>query len=290
MQFRTHGGARAGAGRKPNVPGRPRLRHAKRPVLVARFPTDDAALTPTLRRLSVRYATANQAPEITALTVPDPEAEVLKDPKKLRLKWTATDPNEDELTYSVYARKDGWSEWVLLDEGLTKPEFEWDTTTTPAGVYRLKVVASDRPDNPDEEALTAERLSGPVVVAHEAPTVQLRVAAVEGDKAVLTADASDPLSRIAAASYSINGRKWVNVFPADGLFDDKRESFRFTTEALPSGMRGQQPQNRVTTRAASAPLRRETNRRPGRWRRRAGLRSIAALPCCNHPPPPHPWK
>src|SRR5205823_14774065 len=32
--------------------------------------TEDAAATPTLRRLSVRYATANQAPEITALTVP----------------------------------------------------------------------------------------------------------------------------------------------------------------------------------------------------------------------------
>ena len=38
MQFRTHGGAREGAGRKPTHPGRPRLRHAERPVLAARFP------------------------------------------------------------------------------------------------------------------------------------------------------------------------------------------------------------------------------------------------------------
>jgi putative transposase len=38
MQFRTHGGARAGAGRKPAHPGRPRLRHGKRPALEARFP------------------------------------------------------------------------------------------------------------------------------------------------------------------------------------------------------------------------------------------------------------
>ena len=38
MQFRTHGGARAGAGRKPTHPGRPRLRHSERPALEARFP------------------------------------------------------------------------------------------------------------------------------------------------------------------------------------------------------------------------------------------------------------
>jgi len=38
MAFRTHGGARAGAGRKPTRPGRPRVRHGRRPTLAARFP------------------------------------------------------------------------------------------------------------------------------------------------------------------------------------------------------------------------------------------------------------
>jgi hypothetical protein len=38
MQFRTHGGARPGAGRKPSHPGRARLRHGRRPALAARFP------------------------------------------------------------------------------------------------------------------------------------------------------------------------------------------------------------------------------------------------------------
>src|SRR5215212_2610651 len=35
---RTHGGRRRNAGRKPTQPGRPRLRHAVRPVTKARFP------------------------------------------------------------------------------------------------------------------------------------------------------------------------------------------------------------------------------------------------------------
>jgi hypothetical protein len=38
MQFRTHGGAREGAGRKPTHVGRARLRHGTRPALEARFP------------------------------------------------------------------------------------------------------------------------------------------------------------------------------------------------------------------------------------------------------------
>ena len=38
MQFPTRGAKRAGAGRKPNEPGRPRLRHAKRPAMQERFP------------------------------------------------------------------------------------------------------------------------------------------------------------------------------------------------------------------------------------------------------------
>ncbi len=201
----------------------------------ATLATADPAVSPVLHRVGVRYATANQAPEITALDVSDPEKEAPKDPKKLKLKWTATDPNEDELTYSVFARKEGWVDWILLDEGLSKPEWDWDTTTTPAGVYRVKVVASDRPDNPDGEALSAERISGPLTVAHEPPAVTLRIAAVDRDQAEIEADATDPLSRLASASYSINGRKWVSIFPKDGLFDDKRKSFRFSTEALLTG-------------------------------------------------------
>ncbi len=38
LTFRQHGGARKGAGRKPTQAGRPRMRHASRPAIEARFP------------------------------------------------------------------------------------------------------------------------------------------------------------------------------------------------------------------------------------------------------------
>ena len=41
--------------------------------------------------------------------------------------------------------------------------------------------------------------------------------------------------RLTSASFAVNGKKWVNVFPTDGLFDSKNETFRFKTEALKPG-------------------------------------------------------
>ena len=36
-------------------------------------------------------------------------------------------------------------------------------------------------------------------------------------------------------SFSVNGKKWINVFPTDGLFDSKTETFRFKTDSLKPG-------------------------------------------------------
>jgi hypothetical protein len=197
--------------------------------------TEDPAATPAVHAVSLRYATANQAPEVTKVEVPDLNAVSLDNPKKLKLKWSATDPNEDDLTYALFIRKDGWKSWVELEGDLDKTEFEWDTTTTPSGIYQLKVVASDRKDNPDDEALTGERTSAPFVVCHHAPSVKVKVSGLDGDRALVEASATSSLVRLTAASFAINGKKWLNVFPADGLFDSKSKTFRFTTESLKPG-------------------------------------------------------
>lgn len=197
--------------------------------------TEKPTVTPSLRSLSLRYMTTNQAPEVRKIDVPDLDAVNLENPKKLKLKWQASDANDDDLTYALLVRKNGWSTWVQLEESLEKREYEWDTTTSPSGVYQLKVVASDRKDNPAEDALTGERVSEPFVVSHTPPTVTVKVVATDGGQAIVEATASDPLVRLTAASFAVNGKKWANVFPSDGLFDSKTETFRFKTEALKPG-------------------------------------------------------
>jgi hypothetical protein len=217
----------------------PQLGHAGAPT--ARFlqycvhlSTENTAVSPSVRGLALRYKTTNQAPEVTKVDVPDADSSNL-DGKKLKLKWSVQDPNEDELTFRLLVRKEGWKDWVCLEEELEKKEYEWDATGMPSGVYQVKVVASDRRDNPEDEALTGERTSVPFPVSHLPPTVSLKVAGIEDDRAVIEATAKDRLVRLTEASFAVNGKKWVNVFPRDGLFDGKTESFRFKTEALRPG-------------------------------------------------------
>ena len=124
---------------------------------------------------------------------------------------------------------------MLLEDDLEKTEYEWDTTTTPSGVYRVKVTASDRKDNAPGEELTGERVSDAFAVSHVPPTVTLKVSGIDGDRAVIEATGASELVRLTGASFSVNGRKWSSVFPADGLFDSKEEKFSFKTESLKPG-------------------------------------------------------
>ena len=72
-------------------------------------------------------------------------------------------------------------------------------------------------------------------MAHAAPKVTLRVTGFDGDRAVLEASATDPLVRLTEASFAVSGKRWANIFPVDGLFDSKTESFNFKTEPLQPG-------------------------------------------------------
>ena len=197
--------------------------------------SDNPRVSPEVHGLTLRYRTTNQAPEITSFDVPDIDAGNLDNPSKLKLKWSAVDPNEDELTFDLFFKKDGWKEWVKLETDLEKKEYEWDTTAVPSGIYRLKLVASDRRDNTAEEALTAERISARVPVAHDPPRVTVKTAGIENDQAVIEATATDAMVRLTEASFALNGKRWTNVFPTDGLFDGKSKSFRFKTDTLRPG-------------------------------------------------------
>ncbi len=196
--------------------------------------SNDPSVTPSVRGVTLRYQTTNQAPEVTKVEAPDLDAVNLETPKKLKFKWSAVDANEDELSYGLYVRKDGWKGWMELEEDCDKTDYEWDATTAPDGVYQFKVVASDRKDNSDADALTGERTSSSFVVCHTAPAVKVK-ATPAGGAAVIEATASSPLVRLTAASYTLGGKKWVNVFPADGIFDGQAKKFQFKADGLKPG-------------------------------------------------------
>lgn len=97
------------------------------------------------------------------------------------------------------------------------------------------MVASDRKDNAAEDALSAERISTPIPVTHLPPGVTVKLAGFDNGAALIEASARDPYVRLIEASFAVDGKRWINVFPTDGLFDSKSETFRFKTDALRPG-------------------------------------------------------
>jgi len=156
------------------------------------------------------------------------------------IQWKAEDPNGDRLRYRLYFRGQGEKRWILLEEDLARPEFAWNTTTVADGWYELKVVATDAPDNPADEAKTDERVSDPILVDNTAPAIEnLRVKVERGERggrAVVTFTARDAASRLTEAAFSVDSAdRWQTLAPEDGLFDATEESFRFTVEGLAPG-------------------------------------------------------
>jgi hypothetical protein len=142
-----------------------------------------------------------------------------------------TDPNGDELNYTLQIRKEGWPEWVPLGTNpLTETNYAWDTTAVPAGLYRVRLTASDRPSNNPGDALSRQRTSEPFLIDHESPSVTI----VPRDRAAVVT-LKDNLTRLVKAAYAVDSGEWVAVFPDDGLFDTPSETLTIRLDDLKPG-------------------------------------------------------
>lgn len=137
------------------------------------------------------------------------------------LRWEATDPNGDRLQYGLEFRRDASAEaWLPMAKELTDDYYSFDEMSLPDGVYRFRLVATDRLDNEADEALQAEQVSEPVWVDSTPP----RLLQVDREGKRLRIVVEDALSPLRAAEVSFDGGKWQPAGVADGLLDSRRET------------------------------------------------------------------
>jgi len=236
--------------------------------------TNHAGRTPVLEQFEAAYLRANEPPRVVSITEivfdeeknraqaverfrqamrkratnnkqqssrpPRPPAPEGAQPIRV-LKWDAEDPNGDTLAYSLYFRGQGETMWILLDDDLPRPEYAWNTNTVADGWYELKVVATDRPDNPADAARTGERVSDPILIDNTAPVIEnvkAKLQQGEGGKAraVVTFTATDAASRLTEAGCTVDAATdWHLAAPEDGLVDTPKEAFRVVVEDLGPG-------------------------------------------------------
>jgi sugar lactone lactonase YvrE len=154
--------------------------------------------------------------------------------------WSAEDPNDDELTYSVYYRGENEKDWKLLKDKLEQKFYSWDTNSMPDGAYYVRIVASDERTNPPNEALKAERVSDRFVIDNTPPTIS-EIASQPapgpaGDPSVTVRfRAADSASSIVRAQYSLDAGDWTIAPPEGALSDSPAEQYSITLRGVMPG-------------------------------------------------------
>jgi hypothetical protein len=145
--------------------------------------------------------------------------------------WQAEDRNGDTLEYAIYYRPLNETTFRLLKDKLRDNFYTIDGATLADGRYVIKIVASDAPDNPTGQALTAERLSEPVDIDNTPPVLHT-LTGVANRVVFMVEDATGKIKR---GDVSLDGAPWTPLFPEDGIADSGQERYSVELPALGPG-------------------------------------------------------
>jgi hypothetical protein len=231
--------------------------------------TQTGKVSPVLDTLTLFYLQTNIAPTLTRLEflkpnevflkLPDQEDVILgvekhlpePAPKKDDLKvifpakkaerkgfqtvvWDASDENGDTLSYTISLRKEGETEWRVIQDGWAETIYAFDTLSYPDGTYFVKLAASDSPSNPAGLDLRSEKISPPLVIDNSLPVVKNFTAVRNGAMLEVAFQAEDAYSSIEEVKWLIRPGDWRVVFPVDGISDSRSETFKFSVR-IPGG-------------------------------------------------------
>lgn len=151
------------------------------------------------------------------------------------VRWLSGDDNGDALQAKVEIRGLQEQSWKLLKDKVRERYYSWDSTAFPDGRYVVRVTLSDAPDNPPDQALSAS-LDGDAFMIDNSPP-QITGLRAEGSAAQVTVrwKASDVLSVISSAEYSVNGGDWTVVEPTTKLTDSREHEYLLVIDRIAPG-------------------------------------------------------
>ena len=152
--------------------------------------------------------------------------------RKLAIVWSAQDPDGDKLRAEVSFRGEGETAWKTIRKDLPGPKFSIDSDALADGRYEFRVRVDDGLVNPAGRSLSADRISSSVLVDQTPPSITVLPAGREGEPRFM---ASDAVSAIRVAEYSVDAGDWKPVLSDDGLLDARQETFTLRLEDLEPG-------------------------------------------------------
>lgn len=199
-----------------------------------------ANLPPHIASLEVQPYRTPQARGANQQQQPSAQNQRSTNPPQARslylLRWQASDPNDEELVYDLYLRGEDQKQWKKAHEGEERSSLLWDTATMPEGWTQLKLVASDRGQNPPNEALHSERISAPFAIDNSPPRIELKAYDEGRGEVRIEIEISDRISALRKAQYSIDyGDEEYPIGAEDGMYDSRRETAALMLSNLESG-------------------------------------------------------
>lgn len=136
--------------------------------------------------------------------------------------WKASDPNGDELRYSVFYHVEGSTQWHQLAKDLKDTVLSWDASGWPDGNYYLKVVASDATDNAPGDEQSDELISKMFTIDNTPPVI--KITSKKGG--VIEFTVTEEASSLESILISKDGKEFLPLRPIDGILDSRSEQFR----------------------------------------------------------------
>ena len=189
--------------------------------------------SPVIRSTRISYQQINVPPVLSSVQTKYQSKPV----HAVLVKWKANDPDGDTLQYTVQYQQKGIPVWIRIAKDISAHHYLWHLTGIPDGYYRVKVIASDAPDNTPATTQSVARESSRILVDNTAPAIAgLKWHQTADGHIVVTGVASDKLSPITAVSIQIDSSKnWRPAAASATIFDSPLEAFRGRTGVLTSG-------------------------------------------------------
>ncbi|HOX27539.1 MAG TPA: hypothetical protein PLQ76_00135 [bacterium] len=153
----------------------------------------------------------------------------------LSIRWAASDPDQDPLTFALHFRRIPSETWSLIEDELSDNEYSWQTDSVPDGLYEIRVTASDENANTEDRAISTTAISDPFVIDRTRPTVTILDVKADKGSFEISGAVTDVGSTITAIEYSVDKLEWEIVFPEDGLLDSDSEKFSFKLKETGAG-------------------------------------------------------
>lgn len=155
--------------------------------------------------------------------------------QQLLISWQADDPDNDRLVYTLSYRGEDERAWKLIKEDMAENTHLLEADVFADGLYRFRVVASDKLANSAATARQAELVSPPVLIDQTPPLVTLTSPQRDGATVTCEAQARDGASPIRRAEFSLDAGPWQPLDAADGVADSLTETFLIRLSRLSAG-------------------------------------------------------